>query len=162
MSSSNFLSEVLDQGHESMSIFCSASGEMHLWLLDSCSLFHSHHAASHHAASHHAASHHVQCYTSNWILTNKLTQDEWIIMEASCFLSLSLTSLAWCLTWFYCWRVMHIFQAVDVSVLLYSCTTKDAACCFEQILEAAPHRVATTQSLASHYVNEPSKTSNTC
>ena len=56
-----------------------------------------------------------------------------------------------------------------MAVLLYDCTTitltkcqekklhKDAACCFEQILEAAPYKTA-VQPLTSHLTNHSSKT----
>ena len=48
-------------------------------------------------------------------------------------------------------KLWEYFQAVAVSVLLYGCTIKTgekvryelqntAVCCFEQILEAAPHK----------------------
>ena len=36
---------------------------------------------------------------------------------------------------------------------------KDAACCFEQILEAAPYKTAAVQPFTSHLTNDPSKTS---
>ena len=39
---------------------------------------------------------------------------------------------------------------------------KDAVCCFEEILEAAPHKTAAVQPLTSHLVNHPNKMSNTC
>ena len=39
---------------------------------------------------------------------------------------------------------------------------KNAACCFEQILEAAPHIATIAQPLTSHLTNHQSKTSKTC
>ena len=39
---------------------------------------------------------------------------------------------------------------------------KHAACCFEQILEAAPHKTAAIQPLHFHLTNNPSKTSKIC
>ena len=38
---------------------------------------------------------------------------------------------------------------------------KDAACCFEQILEAAPYKTAVVQPLASHLKNHPSNMNKT-
>ena len=76
-----------------------------------------------------------------------------------------------------------------MSVLMYGYTTKDyavdillllqmfketfgikakcklhegAACCFEQILEAAPHKTAIVWLLASHLIKHQSKVSKTC
>ena len=39
---------------------------------------------------------------------------------------------------------------------------KDAACCFEQILEAAPYKTAVVQPLATYLTNHLSKTNNIC
>ena len=39
---------------------------------------------------------------------------------------------------------------------------KNATFCFEQVLEATPHKTATIQSLPSHLKNHPSKMSKTC
>ena len=39
---------------------------------------------------------------------------------------------------------------------------KDAACCFEQILEASPFRTTFVQPLTPHFAYHPSKTSKTC
>ena len=39
---------------------------------------------------------------------------------------------------------------------------KNAACCFEQILEAAPYKTAVVRPLTSYLINHPSKTSKTC
>ena len=39
---------------------------------------------------------------------------------------------------------------------------KDATCCFEQILEAAPHKTAVVCSFTSHHINHPSQMNKTC
>ena len=39
---------------------------------------------------------------------------------------------------------------------------KDAACCFEEILEAAPYTIATVQLLTSYLAKYPSKISKIC
>ena len=39
---------------------------------------------------------------------------------------------------------------------------KDVVCCFEQILEAAPHKTAAVWPFASHLSNNPNKTNKTC
>ena len=65
-----------------------------------------------------------------------------------------------------------------MSVLLYGCTTlaltkhlekklngiytRIAACCFEQILEAGPYKIAAVQPLTSHLANHPNKMNKTC
>ena len=38
---------------------------------------------------------------------------------------------------------------------------KDAACCFEQILEVTLNKIATVWPLTSHLINHPSKTNKT-
>ena len=39
---------------------------------------------------------------------------------------------------------------------------KEAACCFEQILEAAPHKTAAVRPLTSHLTKHSNNTSKTC
>ena len=39
---------------------------------------------------------------------------------------------------------------------------KNAMCCFESILEAAPHKTVTAYPLASHLTNHQRKTNKTC
>ena len=61
------------------------------------------------------------------------------------------------------------FQVVVVSVLLYGCTSwtqnahmelhKNATCCFEQILEAAPHKTPALRPVTSLLTNHTNKTS---
>ena len=64
---------------------------------------------------------------------------------------------------------IEFIQAVAMSVQLYHfmiltlgiCLIelhKDAVCCFEQILVAAPYKTAAVWPLASHLTNYPSKT----
>ena len=39
---------------------------------------------------------------------------------------------------------------------------KNATCCFEQILEATPHKIAAVWPLSAHLKNHPSKMDKTC
>ena len=71
----------------------------------------------------------------------------------------------------------EFFQAVAVSVPLYSCATwtlmkhlekklhfdlyKDTLCCFEQILEASPLKTAAVRLLSSHLTNHSIKINKT-
>ena len=58
------------------------------------------------------------------------------------------------------------FQAVAGPIQLYECAIwefhKNATWCFEQILEATPHKTAATRPLTSHLKNHSSKTNKTC
>ena len=39
---------------------------------------------------------------------------------------------------------------------------KNATCCFKQILETIPHKIAVVQLSITHLINHPSKTNMTC
>ena len=60
----------------------------------------------------------------------------------------------------------HISTTVELNHLLFEMPwwdlNKDAACYFQQILEASPYKTASVQPLASHYTNHPSKKIKTC
>ena len=63
----------------------------------------------------------------------------------------------------------EFFQAVAMSVLLYSCMEKkleenlhkNATCCFEQILDAKAQKTVAASSLTSHVTNHPSQVNKT-
>ena len=73
---------------------------------------------------------------------------------------------------------LYFFQTVVVSILLYGCTTcilmkhtakkarwelhKNAMCCFKQILEAAPHKIAAVWSLTWMVYKIGGKKNKTC